>query len=296
MVGDQAFARQLGAYALADADIRTDPHPHVTRVRRYQFIEGIAGRRLEVQYYLGWRDRKLLACADVDWYPSLSSGVEEPLHRDEGFLLRPRPDPRYGRVTLILTAHQMGRVGRADGVQQRSLRVAHRLVLFSGRWVHGQVGEHLKQVVLHHAANRARLVIEAAAICNAVILRHGDLNAANVVAIPGRLDRRIGKAGVGDVLHRLFAKVMIDAVDILFCEMLLQELHQRAGRLAAVPDWLLDHKTRVAGTTLSGERIGDGPEHAGRYREMVQRPLGAAQVRASPLERVKIGIVAADVA
>ena len=78
--------------------------------------------------------------------------------------------------------------------------------------------QHLQQVVLHHVADRAGLVIELAAILHAEVLGHGDLDAAHMVAVPDRLEHRIGETRVEDVLHRLLAEIVVDAEDVLFGE------------------------------------------------------------------------------
>ena len=43
---------------------------------------------------------------------------------------------------------------------------------------------------------------------------NGDLHMVNVLAIPDRLEDAIGKAENQQVLHRLFAEIMVDAVDL----------------------------------------------------------------------------------
>ena len=68
-------------------------------------------------------------------------------------------------------------------------------------------------MVLDHVANGAGLIVESAASLHSEILRHGDLHAFNVVAIPERLHERIGEAENDHVVHRPLAEIVIDAKD-----------------------------------------------------------------------------------
>src|SRR5689334_8514405 len=65
-------------------------------------------------------------------------------------------------------------------------------------------------MVLNDIPDGARLVIKGAAALNAEILRHGDLNTLDIVAVPERLEKRIGEPEVQDILNRTLAEVMID--------------------------------------------------------------------------------------
>ena len=58
------------------------------------------------------------------------------------------------------------------------------------------------------------LVVVAGAVSDAHVLRHGDLHMVDVVAVPERLEDRVGEARHQDVLHGLLAEVVIDAVDL----------------------------------------------------------------------------------
>ena len=83
--------------------------------------------------------------------------------------VEPRAHARHRLIAGILAAHDVRRIERTHGLQQRRLLVAHRLVLFARRRVHRQLRQHLQHVVLHHVADRAGFVVEAAAILHAEI-------------------------------------------------------------------------------------------------------------------------------
>ena len=90
---------------------------------------------------------------------------------------RRRPSGRIARSSFgLLVAHDSRRV--ADGR------------------LHGEDGRPLQQVVLHDVADRADLLVEAAAALHAEALGHGDLDALHVVAVPDRLEEGVGEAEV----------------------------------------------------------------------------------------------------
>jgi hypothetical protein len=68
-------------------------------------------------------------------------------------------------------------------------------------------------VVLHDVADGADLVVEAAAALDAEGLGHGDLHALDVVAVPDRLEERIGEAEDHQVLDGFLAQIVVDAKD-----------------------------------------------------------------------------------
>jgi hypothetical protein len=66
-------------------------------------------------------------------------------------------------------------------------------------------------VVLHHVAQCAHFLVERAATAHAEVLRHGDLHARYVIAVPDRFEERIGKSKVDQILYGFFTKIMVDA-------------------------------------------------------------------------------------
>ena len=71
----------------------------------------------------------------------------------------------------------------------------------------------LEHVVLDHVADRPGLLVEPPPALHAEVLRHRDLHAADVVAVPDRLQKRVGEPEVQEVLDRLLAEVVVDAED-----------------------------------------------------------------------------------
>ncbi len=98
-----------------------------------------------------------------------------------------------------------------------------------------------------------------------------------MVAIPDRLEHRIGEARVEQVLYRLLAEEVVDAEDILFREIFPQHLVEFFGRCAIVAERFFDHQPRI----LCGAGFRDprrhGGEQAGRHRQIIQRAHGLAE-------------------
>ena len=117
---------------------------------------------------------------------------------------------------------------------------AHRFGLEGDRRLHGDKRQQLHHVVLHHIAQRARLLIERPAALDADFFRRRDLDVIDIVPVPDRLEDPIGKAKDQDVLHRLLAQVVIDAEDLVFVEDPVHFVVQLARRVQIVAERLLD--------------------------------------------------------
>ena len=73
-------------------------------------------------------------------------------------------------------------------------------------------------MILDHVTHRAGLVVELAAPFDADMFADGDLHMADASAAPQRFEQHVAEAQRDQVLHRLLAQVVIDAVDLLFLE------------------------------------------------------------------------------
>ena len=136
-----------------------------------------------------------------------------------------------GGTGPVLAAHRCLRgLGAADALQRAQhlqLLVAHRIGVHRGGRFHGDEAEQLQDVVLHHVAQRAGLVVIGHAVFEADGLRDGDLHVVDMGGVPQRLVERVGKAQRHQVLHRLLAEIVVDAEDLV-----LAEVFRRSGRSA----------------------------------------------------------------
>ena len=84
-------------------------------------------------------------------------------------------------------------------------------------------------MVLKHVAEHARRVVVARAAAHRHLLGHGDLHVVDVAAVPDRFEDRVGKPQCQNVLHRLLAKIVINAKHLTFVEHPVQMLVEGPG-------------------------------------------------------------------
>jgi len=99
-------------------------------------------------------------------------------------------------------------------------------------------------VVLHHVAQCARLLVVAGARADAFLLGDRDLHVVDVLLVEQRLEDAVREAHHEDVLDGLLAQVMIDAVDLRLLEHLGDRVVDHARALQIAADRLLDDDAR----------------------------------------------------
>ena len=107
---------------------------------------------------------------------------------------------------------------RPHRAQHLDLLVAHGVGVEGDGRLHGDQREELQQVVLHHVAQRAGLLVVGRAMLDAQRLGGGDLHVVDVAAVPDRLEDAVGEAQHQQVLHGLLGQVVVDAVDLPLVE------------------------------------------------------------------------------
>ena len=94
--------------------------------------------------------------------------------------------PRTGRGTVSRSTSSG--VSGLQRLQHLELLVADGLAVDVGRRLHRDQAEQLQQVVLHHVAQRAGLVVVVAAVADAERLGDGDLHVVDPAGVPQRLE------------------------------------------------------------------------------------------------------------
>ena len=145
-------------------------------------------------------------------------GIDFQLERRKGLRLGIRRHARLVAITAELAAHEVLRLERRDGLEHFHLFIANGFAIGADGRLHRQVGQDLEQMILHHVADRAGLIVKCAAALHAEILRHRDLHALDVLAIPERLEHRVGEAEEQHVVDGLLSEVMVNAEDALLVE------------------------------------------------------------------------------
>ena len=200
-------------------------------------------------------------------------------------------------IAGVLAAHRLARIDARHRTEDVLASTRNRVVV-TGRRLHRDECEHLQKVVLDDVAYRADRVVKRAAILDAEVLRHRDLDRRDVLTVPDRLEHGVGEPEVHDVLHRLLAQEVVDPEQALLGEDRGQALVQVARRGQVGPERLLDHET--AGVTDEAslrQLLGDLVEHRRRRREVEDGKLRPGKCGAQAVvERVLLGLgIAADV-
>ncbi len=117
-------------------------------------------------------------------------------------------------------------------------------------------------------------------------------------AVPQRLEQRVGEAQHHQVLHRLFAEIVVDAIDLPLGEHLADRLVDRARRSKVLAQRLFQHQPRHRRHQLVAPEVGRGRAEQIRRRRQVEHPhhrLPVLERRLQRPEGVGLGGIHADV-
>src|SRR5882762_1917044 len=115
-------------------------------------------------------------------------------------------------------------------------------------------------MVLDNVSDGARLIIEGASALDTKILRHGDLYAFDIIAIPERFEKGIGESEVRHVLNRPLSQVMVDAEDRRLGKTAQQDAVELQSRGQVGPERLFDDDAGASSTTGLCELFHDRAE------------------------------------
>src|SRR5215510_4105579 len=151
-------------------------------------------------------------------------------------------------------------------------------------------------MVLDDVADRARLIIKSAPSLDAEVFGHGDLHTCDMVAIPERLQERIGEAEDQQVVHWQLAQVMVDAEDRLLVEGAEQRAVELLRREEIVTERLFNDDARAVRASRFAQLVHNRLEQPRRDGEIVRRLLRRAQLLPEGLKRGRVLIVAVHIA
>ncbi len=197
------------------------------------------------------------------------------------FLNVTRHRPAGHLARHILPAHRaalgMARRNRVQGLQHFQLFVAHRISGEAGRRLHRHQAEQLQQMILHHVAQGAGLVIITGPFLHPHGFSHRHLHMLNIAAMPQRLEQRIGKTQGHQVLHRLLAEIMVNTENLLFGKNRAHGIVDRIGRGQIMANRLFHHHAGKRPVQPGSPQIlADRAKKPRRHRQVMQRdPAGA---------------------
>ncbi len=237
--------------------------------------------------------------AEVERHPLPSPVVHGEAHGDERRGGRPGGNLRIVPVAGHLLAGDrtrgvlpeddvLGGDG-ADGAQQLHLLGADGVGVEAVGCLHPDEAQQLAEVVLHHVANGSGRVVVAGSPLGADALGDGDLHRLDPVAAPRRLEEEVGEAEGEEILHRLLAQVVVDAVHLGLVEVGMHELVELLRALEVAPERLLDDEPGPAGAGREA-RVAELADDAGertRGQGEVQDPVATeAEVAFDGLDAV----------
>ncbi len=193
---------------------------------------------------------------------------------------------------------------RAQRAQQLGRLVAHVVGLEGHRRLHPDQAQELEHVVLKHIADDPGRLVVRAALLDPQALGGGDLDVVDVLAVPEWLEDPVGEAEDQQVLHGLFAQVVVDPVDLRLGEDCRDRLVERAGARQVAPERLFDHDPAPAVARLARhagcvEAAHDSAEEARWGRQVIQ-PIAAGAALGidvvEPLAQPRVASRVAEVA
>src|SRR2546428_826522 len=265
-VGAAGAGPQIGAWRLRgdgerDALVGLDPdHQRVRLHTRRAPAKDHVRRAVEADRDLAHALREALARAQIERHSRPPPVVHEEPERGVGLRLRVGRDALFLEVAWDgLAPREAGAVlaaqgglpdprgiERSDRVHDLVLLIAHGTRVEGRGRLHGDQAEELEQVVLHHVAQRPRLLVVRAAGLDADGLGDGQLDLGHVVAVPQRLEDAVGEPEHEDVLDGLLAEVVVDPVDLLLAEGGREPAAERLRARVVAPKRLLDADPREA--------------------------------------------------
>ena len=153
--------------------------------------------------------------------PSASSRSRAAARRTSRWSSRPRRRRCRGSRR---TGRARSAPGRPSTTARKSATCASLIAsrVAPGRRLHRRGRDHLHQVVDDDVAQRADRVVEVAAVLDAEVLRHRDLDGLEVVAVPDRLEHRVREPEVEDLLEAHLPEVVVDPVELRLVDVLVQ--------------------------------------------------------------------------
>ena len=169
------------------------------------------------------------------------------------------------------------------------MRVLERARVGAGGRLHRGGGDDLHQVVDDDVAQRADRVVEVAAVLDAEVLGHRDLHARDVVAVPDRLEHRVGEPQVEDLVEAHLPEEVVDPVQLGLVDVLVDLRGERARRREVVAERLLDDDARVLGQAGVRQPLDHRAEQERRDLEVEDRAAARRAIAVGdPLVRGRV--------
>src|SRR5215469_11672663 len=151
-------------------------------------------------------------------------------------------------------------------------------------------------MILDNVANRAGLVVKRTPPLHAEVLRHRDLHALDVMAVPDRFQERVGEAEEHHVMHLPLPKIMVDPEDRCLVKGAEQESIQLLRRGEIVAEWFFDNYPGARRAARFDQLFHNSAEQYWRNRQVMRGMSGVLELFAQRLKRRRVLVVASHVA
>ena len=178
---------------------------------------------------------------------------------------------------------------RLDGAERLDLFEADRVGVERPRHFHRHQREQLREVVLHHVAERAGGVVIAGPRADAERFGDRDLDTLDALAVPRRLDEAVAEAQDQQVLNRFLPEIVIDPVDLLLLEVAMDQLVELLRRAQIPAEGFFNHQARPAIVAAMEAGLAEARHRAGKRRgrhRHVERHIGRRVLAAKRVERL----------
>ena len=103
-----------------------------------------------------------------------------------------------------------------DGLQHLDFLVANGVGIEGRGRLEGHERGELQDVALNHVTQGTGGFIKCGALLDAQTFRSGDLHVIHIITVPERLENAVPEAQHQQVLHRVLAEVVVDAIDLRY--------------------------------------------------------------------------------
>src|SRR6201998_1470370 len=246
-------ARTLGTKRNRDTLVGLNVQDQAVRVR-FAAAENDVGSALELNDDFGGALGEALAGAEIKRDIGPAPVVDEKFCGDESFRARLRADVLFlaiagdrlagdGSLRVLAADDRLSnhfQIEGANGLQDFQFLVAHGGGVEGSGRLNGDQRSELQNMALNHVAQRAGSFVKAAAAFDTEGFGRGDLHVVHVIAVPERFEDAVAETENQKILHRVFAEIVVDAIDLLLFENIVNNLVEFVSASQVASEGFLD--------------------------------------------------------
>ena len=190
--------------------------------------------------------REAFSCSQIEGNPLILGSIRLETHRDKCLHSRIRCHIFLLQVSSILTKNDIfSNISDRERLEDLSFCLSDTLSREVIGSSHEDECEHLEEMILYHISEGSGRLIVCPTIPDRERFTHGDLDIVDIMMIPYRLEKNIGKPKCEDILYSSFRHIVIDTIDLLFRKKWNEGMMERSGTLEISTEWLLENDTSM---------------------------------------------------